>query len=117
MLSKNELDFMRQTVDSLLPDTCSILEATYVDDGQGSAVATWSVSQYHVPCRLDIKSGSQMLASGELKSYTEAMLTLSHDITVTTANRILHGGYTYTIQSVNIDQSWQAAKRLQLERI
>jgi head-tail adaptor len=120
MLSNSELEYMREAIGQLLPDTCNILTVTNTPNGFGGMTQTWGTASASVACRLDIVNRGQdaesIQASG-IRAYQEVMLSLPYDTTITTSQRVEHGGYTYNVHSVNTDQSWIAVKRAVLERV
>ncbi len=116
-LTTAELAQMRTDIESLMPDTCSILSLTLTSDGQGGQTEAWGTATAGAACRLDFLGGKEALASGAIQPYTRAILSIAQSATITTANRVLHGGITYNVQSVNLDASWLAAKRCTLEAV
>jgi hypothetical protein len=119
MLSNSELAYMRDSIGELLPDTCNILSGTITPDGFGGVSLTWGTATASVACRLDIvksTEGEAVQAAG-VRAYQEVRLSLPYDTTLTTTQRVQHGGFTYNVQSVNNDQSWIAVKRAILERV
>ena len=121
MLSNDELAYMREAIEELLPDTCDILQVTQVSDGFGGVTQTWGTAAAGtaVSCRLDIVSSrtNESVAGASVRAYQETVLSMPYNIVVSTTNRIKHDGLTYAVQSVNTGQSWIAVKRLTLERV
>jgi hypothetical protein len=111
------LTAMRTAINRLLPDTCNLLTVTRSVDAGGGFVESWGTASANVACRLDKMSGSEQLAGGALLPFTGWMLSLPYDTTITEAYRVEHGGYTYAVESVNNDSSWQAVKRAQVKRV
>lgn len=122
MLSSRELEFMREAIEDLLPDTCDILQVTETPDGFGGVTQTWgtAVSGTAVPCRLDIinrTSDRESIAGAGIKAFQETILSLPYDAQITVTNRVQHNGTIYNVHSVNTGQSWIAVKRAALERV
>lgn len=118
MLTTSELLGMRESINNLLPDTCNLLTVTSTADGQGGVTQTWGTASSSVACRLDVVSGREQIAGGALQPFIKTMLSLPHSTTITDAYRVEHGGITYAvIAPPNIDQSWIAVKRVELERV
>jgi len=121
MLSSDDLAYMREAIDELLPDTCDILQVTQTADGYGGVTQTWGTAAAGtaVPCRLDMVMSriNESTAGASVRAYQETVLSTPYNITIATTNRILHEGTTYAVQSVNTGQSWIAVKRVTLERI
>jgi head-tail adaptor len=118
MLTSAELAFMRDSIEQLLPDTCNILSVTRTPDGQGGMTETWGTAGTAITCRVDIKQVREQQSGGAVQYYTQTMLSLPYDTTITAANRVEHGGNTYAvITPANTDQSWIAVKRVALELV
>jgi hypothetical protein len=121
MLSNEDLDYMREAIEDLLPDTCDILQVTQTPDGFGGVSQTWGTAAAGtaVPCRLDIVSNGspESVAGASVRAYQETVLSMPYNIVVSTTNRIKHEGTTYAVQAVNTGQSWIAVKRCKLERV
>ena len=116
-LTTAELTVMRDTIEQLLPDTCNILTATNVNDGQGGITTTWGTTSASVACRLDKRSGQEQVTGGAVKPYTEWMLTLPYDTTITSNQRVEVGSSTFNVISVDGDKSWEASIRVILEKV
>jgi hypothetical protein len=116
-LSSAELAQMRADVLELLPDTCSILSVSYTSDGEGGLTEAWGTAYANVACRLDFTSGVETNIGGAVNPYTRAKISLPYDTVLATTNRILTGGYTYAITSINNGQSWNVSVRAELERV
>jgi hypothetical protein len=117
-LTTSELSVMRDTIELLLPDTCTIITPTYTQDGMGNTVPTWGTVGTAVPCRVDIKTGRFEVTGGAIQPYMKTQLSLPYDQTLTEDHRVVHNGVTYSvIAPPNTDQSWIAVKRVELERI
>jgi head-tail adaptor len=114
-LTAAELVRMRTDIESLMPDTCHILSLTTTPDGQGGQTESWGTVT--AACRLDFISGREALVSAAIQPFSRAMLSVAQSAAITTANRVVHGGVTYNVQSVNQDASWLAVKRCILEAV
>jgi hypothetical protein len=111
---------MRAEIEAVaLPDTCSILALTRTADGQGNFTEAWgtAVGGTAVPCRLDNKGGGRTPVAAAQRDYSDWVLTVAHDVALTTDNRVVHGGETYNVLSVNDDGSWPLILRATLGRV
>ena len=121
LLTDNELKQIRTDIETqTMPDTCTILSGTAVADGMGGETVAWGTISTDVPFRLDARSGyvqggAEQMSGAALRPFHEFIGTLPNSYTVTTEQRIIHSGVTYTVMSVNAG-SWLACKRLILER-
>jgi hypothetical protein len=107
---------MRSAIAELLPDTCSIINITRAPDGYGGQTETrGTVSS--VAFRLDVTSGKEQVSGGAMTAFASYKGSLPYDTTVSEANQILHNGIYYAVTAVNNNQSWNAVKRVDLERI
>ena len=113
-----ELTSIRDEIDRvLLPDTCNILSGTQAPDNYGGVTITWGTATASGACRLDNLSGIEKGIGGGIVPYSRWVLTLTHDATITTENRVEHGGLTYAVTSVNTDQSWIMCKRCEVQKL
>lgn len=117
MLPTNELTALRAELESLtLPDTCAILSRTLSVDTMGAPVETWGTATASVACRLDHKQGGEQIQGGAIQPHYSFTLTLPYDTTITAANRVKHGGVTYSVKAVS-SGSLLACLRCELEKI
>lgn len=108
---------MRAAISELLPDTCNILTPTNTADSEGGVTTSWGTSGTSIICRLDAKQGREILIGGAIQAYTTYIMSLPYDTTIAQTNRIEHGGATYAVKSINLNQSWKAVFRIELERL
>jgi hypothetical protein len=111
------LNAMRSAIGQLLPDTCNILSLTDTPDGEGGVSTAWGTSGTAINCRLDVKQGREQVSGGAIEPFTSYMLSLPYDTLVAYNNRVQMGTITYTVKGVNLNQSWNAVKRIDLEKI
>jgi hypothetical protein len=52
-----------------------------------------------------------------VQSFHRYMLTLPHDTTISTTGRVILGGVTYNVVSVDTNKSWMASTRVIVERV
>ncbi len=116
MLDASTLAIMRDTIEDLLPDTAQIITITRAADGQGGWTDTRGTASA-VSFRLDVISGREQVTGGAVQPYTSLKCSFPYDTAITTENEVLHEGITYAVKSVNIEQSWIAVRRVELERI
>jgi head-tail adaptor len=115
MLDASMLAAMRDAIEELLPDTCTILSVTRTPDSKGGWTEAWGTASSSVACRLDMKSGVEQLQGGGVEPYKSYALSLPYDTTITTEYRVVHSGTTYNVKTVNTNQSWIAVRRVELE--
>lgn len=112
-LTSAELTMMRDAVNELLPGTASILTLTRTSDGQGGWSDAWAASGT-ASCRLDNRSKTEALQGGGIQHYTEWVLTVPYDTTVTVSNRVQVDGTQYNILGIDSGKSWPVSLRLTL---
>jgi len=101
----------------LLPDTCNIYSYSNVADGQGGYTETAS-GTVSVACRLDrMKSNSgEKLEGGAIDAQSQWILTTPHDTVITEDNKVEHDSVLYNVTFVDNGQSWNATRRVTLEK-
>jgi hypothetical protein len=116
-LSAAELNAMREAIDDLFPDTCSILSVTQVSDGAGGLTDSWGTLSTAI-CRLDFSSpGREAQSNASYVPFKSGMVSMPYDTTITTSHRVLIGSETYDVKGVNLNQSWIGVKRVSVERV
>ena len=115
-MDANELARLREDLAETLPDTCDILSVSRAADGFGGMVETWTTASAAIPCRMDAKTGKEVIQGGAVETYQGNMLTLPYSANITTANRVSYGGNTYNVLAVN-EGSWLGVKRVTVTRI
>lgn len=116
LLSTDDLTYMRDSLEELLPGTCYILSTTNASIGGGEYSETWGTAGT-ADCRLDARGGGEKLQGESTQPVFSFILTLPYDTTVSEANRIELDSAIYSITSIDTGKSWNASKRLTLERI
>jgi hypothetical protein len=117
MLTDSELAAMREAIQSLFPDTCNICTVTTSPDGEGGWTESRGTSGTAIPCRLDAVQGYLQVTGGAIQPYLSYRLSLPYDASVDYGNIIEHSEIDYAIKSINLNQSWNAVIRIELEKI
>lgn len=115
-MDANELDALRDDLETLMPGTCTILTQSTTSDGYGGYITTWGTASSGVKCRLDPLTGRENVAAGAIQSLHRYMLTLPHDATITLTGRVVVSSVTYNVISVDTNKSWMASTRVIVER-
>jgi hypothetical protein len=116
MLDPGELEQIRDDILAMMPDACNIITVTYTPDGYGGTVPTLGTVGANIPCRMDAKTGSEILTGGAIQTYQGNTLTLPWDASCDTKNRIEYKGNVYAVISVS-EGSWLSCLRVTVERI
>jgi head-tail adaptor len=114
MLPSNDLEYIRSSIELLLPDTCNILSVTRTADGFGGWTDTWGTATVGAACRVDPLKGLENITAEALRPFHPYIMTLAHDVTINEQSRVEWNGNTYNVTSVNVN-SWQGCKRVALE--
>jgi len=117
MLPNDELAEIRAAIADLLPDTCYILSPVSIRAANGEVTQTWGTATAATPCRFDPLKGTEQDGAGGVKIYHGYRVTMTYDTTITSAQRLLFGGVTYNIISVDPGKSWLSSLRLDVERV
>lgn len=118
LVSAAELESMRTSVEAVsFPDTCNLLSLTRTSDGEGGWTEAWGTVLASQACRLDQVASVEVLVAASLRAFSGWILSLAHDVSITQAMRVEHGGYTYSVVGVSDTGSWLACRRALLERI
>lgn len=105
-----------RVISDLLPDVCSIMNRSRVNDGTGhyniTEVARLYNSSENVPCRIDPTKQyrDQDVADQEL-TVTDYYFSLPYDVTIEVDDIIVYHTNRYQIKKLSDDHSWKAVKR------
>ena len=120
LLTDADLNYLRDTIEEMFPDVCTILSEARTPDGQGGQTPTWGTVATNVPCRFDeimAVSNALVPAGNGLREAHRYALSLAHDVTLGIHDRVEIGSATYNVVSVNENVSWQAVTRAALELV
>lgn len=115
MLTNAELQYMRESIEQLMPDTCTIINPVNTPNDEGGLIQTWGTVAANVPCRLDMKSSSEPAIGGAVQIFTGYMLSIPYDQTIDEVDNVVINSIQYAVTSINSEQSWRAVKRVTLE--
>jgi len=115
-ISSAELAQIRADIGELFPDTAYILSLTQTTDDAGGLVDTWGTAGT-ADCRVDYLKGVQNMVGGAIVPFQKAIISMAYDETITPAYRVEIGDYTFSIEAVNVGQSWIGVKRVTAEVI
>lgn len=115
MLSAEQLNSIRETVGTSLPDRCAIVRNTRTQDAVGGWSDAWADVAVSVPCRLGTAStrrqANEQLAAQQLHPDADWTVTMPADTDVTTDDRIridTLGGRLLEVLGVSGPRSWSA---------
>lgn len=98
MLSVEDLAGMRETVDSALPDTCTVLHDVSASDGAGGQTVS-STSEAAYACRIAPRlatgtgqlKDAEVLGAGRVTIQAPWLITMPFDAVVSATDRIADG--------------------------
>lgn len=118
LLTAAELESMRTSLEAVsFPDTCNILSLTRTSDSEGGWTEAWGTVLASQACRLDQVASVEVLVASSIRAFSGWILSLAHDVTISAAMRVEHGGETYNVVGVSDTGSWLACRRALLERV
>lgn len=110
---------MRDTLESSLPDTCTISRASSAADALGGQTLTWSTIAT-VACRVSPTSGVSGREDTRAARDTAVapwMVTLPALTDVTAADRIVFGARTFEVLDVAARMSWELDTRCACQEV
>jgi len=118
-ISAGELTAMRAVAEQAMTATCTIQTFTNTPDGMGGFSQSWANTYTSVVCRLAARNvaGSDQLEGDQFKAVTSWVLTVPYDQVVTVQNRVVIGGDTFEVESLQDDHDYRTARRLYLRRV
>ena len=119
MLGTADINWMRDTLEELMPDTCVILSPTNTSDGQGGWTTTWGTVAANVKCRIDPgrKEMYERVTGAALMPFSWWQLTLPWDQAVDETYRVVVNGDTYNVVNHDDNKSWQTTTRCALMKV
>jgi len=116
LLSNTQLDSMRSTVDSALPDTAVITRKVRTDDGAGGATNAWTAVGT-VACRLSPLSGDEALLGGRVHGKESNVVTMPYSADLREVDRVTISGAVYEVSSVHSPRSWELSTTAMVEQL
>ena len=118
-LTASELSAMRDHLEEILPDTCTIQTRSWQADGMGGGSYTWSDTYTNVKCRLAARPYREReeVSGGRLTVHSVWVLTLPWDQAIDETMRVVHDGETYEVVAVDDTHSERACRRADVVRV
>jgi hypothetical protein len=119
-LTAAELTAIRNDVGQLMPDTCTIQSVSTSSNIIGEAVRSYSNRGTAISCRLDPMTGAKEeygLFGAVIESEGNWILTLPHNQTILTTDRVIKDSTTFEVIYVDPEKSWKASVRAVLKEI
>ena len=112
-----EIEQIRADIEGLLPETCALLSPTETRGTDGGVLVTWGTAAASVKCRFDALNGSEQTAAGGAQAFHGYTVTLPATTTVTERYRVVKGGVTYNVITVDPGKSWPGCVHVLVERV
>ena len=117
-ISPGELERMRQTAASPLPDTCTIQTRTQSVDALGGISYSYANTYTGVTCRLDAgQPGSETVRNSAVQAESGWTLTVAYDQAIGVTDRVIHAGLTYEVAGVVDNRSYKTERQAHLVRV
>lgn len=117
MIESSLLEIFRTAQESLLPDTCTIQAPTAGQDAIGQPTKSWAARATGVACRLAAREVRELILGTRDTPVGEWVLTVAHDQTIETGDRVIYQSRTFEVTGVEQEKSWQTARRCGLVEI
>lgn len=119
-----EIAQARADLAGLLPDTCTIQQATVTSDGGGGQTRSWTDLATDVACRLSpavapassSRSTGTALIGDRLEPTTTHIITLTAGTTIATGDRVIIGATTFEVLVVADGGAWELARHVQARK-
>lgn len=121
-LTAAELTAIRDDVEDLLPDTCTLQILTQTVNDIGEPVKSYDTNRgTAIKCRLDPipEIGWEVLGGFmDVVKYTgKFLLTLMHNQTITLDDRAIINGEIYEVDHIDQDKSYRASVKCVVEKV
>jgi len=116
-LTATELSDIRDVIESLLPDTCTIQALTRTSDGMGGWTDSYANTYTGIACRVWRQEGGELVVGDQGAEVTRWVLTVAWDQPVTATMRVVHAGHTYQVNDVNDTGSERGERRAWMTRM
>jgi len=118
-ISAYALQQLRDMQESVLPDTCTILEPLDIRTGGGGITRTWGTVATNQPCRCSYQWWRPGDEGYEITSREASLqryyITLQYDSPVQEEHRIVVNSLTFEVEKVLSNAlSWETVKRVQV---
>ena len=117
LLQENDLAYLRAASRTAMPDSVTIQRKALVSDKQGGFTEGWADVYQNIRGRVSVSGGSESVTAGRQDVQINATLTLAYDQSIEQSDKVVHGGETYEVVSVDSGKTWALARRCQMRRL
>jgi hypothetical protein len=116
-LTPSELQYMQDTQEAAMPDTCTLRTVSYPSDGSGGWTEGTSASDLtNVPCRISYNGGSRLVEALKITPERDYIASFPVRFVVKPGMQVIHSGVTFNVISTNEGASWTTVRRATLRR-
>lgn len=118
MITADQLDLMRETLEESLVDTAVLYSPAWNSDGMGGGTTTWNVAGT-VPCRIApaLAGEGEVVDGGRVQPDFEYVVTLPAETSINEDMRTLINGATYSIVSLRVPRSMAVSCRVNVKEV
>ena len=116
-MTATELARMRTTQESAMPGTCTIQYPTIANDSIGQPVKSWAARATGVACRMSPRTIRERILGARETPVGDWVLTVAHDQTIETGDRVLYDSRTFDVVGVETNESYETATRADLVEV
>jgi len=117
MLTDTELAQMREAIEDILAETCTIYVRSMIGDGQGGKYEQWDDGTAE-SCRVMPMSAEDATRYAEkLGAQSGWVITLPYYADVNVYDKVVADGVEYRVVGTNENESWIMAKRAYCARV
>lgn len=117
MLTDDQLDAMRETLEDSLPETASIVRLTTTATETGGASEAWTSIATGIAARISPEGGGEGVVADKLTSSRGWIVTLPHGTDVAQADRIVIGSRTFEVSHLKSARSYQVSVRVRCTEV
>lgn len=123
MLTTAELTSMRATIETALPDTCTIRRNTPTSDGGGGTTDGWADLATGVLCGIapvgggEAPTGVNATSGSRINDESTHIVTLPDGQDVTEQDQIVIVGQTYRVTLVRKRAAWELSRRVECREV
>lgn len=118
MITADQLDEMRATLEESLVDTAVIQTSSWTSDGMGGGTSTWTAAGT-VACRIapSLAGEGEVVDGSRVQPDYEYVVTLPAETSISEDMRLVVEGSTYSIVSLRVPRSMAISCRVNVKEV
>tara|TARA_R110000824_G_scaffold238121_6_gene426908 strand:+ start:13395 stop:13760 length:366 start_codon:yes stop_codon:yes gene_type:complete len=117
LLQDGDLAYLRAEALTSLPDKVDIQRKTNTADGQGGFAESWSIAYSNISARIAYGSGTNSVGVEQENRSRLLTVSVAYNQSIEQGDRVLSGGDTLEVISINLPDSWHIFKTCQVRQI